>query len=112
MSGKKRLRVKACPAAESIVCFFGEPWPLVNLSKKLSGEEGEISVAFCGKLCLGIRLKASEIPGLLPVICEHSDAVCAGKYYYELMMEHSDCRASNSAKLGGRRGHVGGLEEE
>ena len=89
MSDKAKKRLTARPKQVAVVCVTHEPEAVRCLAKSLrqNGVEPKNLVLADG-LCLGITLETDVLSKLLPRICEHSDAVCIGRFYPELFSEH------------------------
>lgn len=95
MASKKRRITGVRPSEVTVICFLDNTASLVNLSRRLP-ETGirECGLSYCGKLCLSMRIETSEASRIIPAVCEHSEAVCIGRYYGELLREHSVCYVS------------------
>ena len=105
MSETKRIRLTAYPKETPLVCLAHDESSIINLAASLEKSvdryiSQKSSLVFAGELCLGLSLRTREIPGLLPRICEHSEAVCIGKSYPELFCEHGEVLiAENALKI-------------
>lgn len=83
--------IKARPSELPVVCISESCQSLLNLVRGLRRCGAKLSggLLYCNGFCLSFKISPAEAEKILPIVCEHSDAVCVGRFYPELLSEHS-----------------------
>ncbi len=86
-----KLYIRAYPKFTRVISASGSLSDIKALSQRLAGKAGISSCSLYSRkdeyyLCF--KAEAGRLKSQLAAICEHSDRVFIGRYYYSIIREH------------------------